>query len=134
MSYLRLIYRSRQAQVGDRRQDLSRILQVSRGLNPRHGSTGALTLCGDTYIQVLEGRSDVVEGMMRSIERDPRHYDVRVMGRWTASGRLFSGWSMAHASVLGAPVPVLDRLQRGEHGLDLVGTLFTLANEAPAAL
>lgn len=134
MPYQRLIYRSRRAGGADRREDLSRILRVSRDLNARRGITGALTLCGDTYIQVLEGRSDAVASLLQVIERDPRHEDMRVMGRWAASGRLFSGWSMAHASALGAPLAVLERLQRGEHGVELVGTLFMLANDAPLSL
>lgn len=134
MPLQRLLYRSRSTFGEDRCPHLAAIIHSSRRNNPRQGITGALTLCGATYLQVLEGQPEHVARLMEVLERDPRHKDIHVIGQWAVSRRLFSGWGMALAFPFNAPEAVRERLRHDQHGLGLVGILFDLANRAPLSL
>ena len=131
MPYQRLIYRSRAVGLDDRRSELGRILDCSKRNNATRGITGALTLCGSTYVQVLEGRPSEVGRLMDVLATDPRHCDIRVLGRWTASRRLFCGWAMANAPMVTASAKTRQIIESKGGGLEVVGLLFSLANNSP---
>ncbi len=132
--YQRLVYRSRAVGLDDRRSELSRILAVSSRNNAARGMTGALTLCGNTYIQALEGPPAEIEHLMGVLATDPRHRDIQVLGRWRASRRLFCGWAMANAPLTTACADTRLTLEVKGGGLEVAGLLFTLATGSPLTL
>lgn len=135
MPYQRLIYRSHALVSDNRGDELTRILTVSQRNNAVRGVTGALTLCGSTYVQVLEGPKAKVEDLMQVISLDPRHDRIRILGTWRVSRRLFCGWSMANAALpVRASVETQSLLKDNGLGLELVGVLFGLANSSPLTL
>jgi blue light- and temperature-responsive anti-repressor len=76
-------------------RDLRDILATSRALNPRAGITGALTLGGGTYGQILEGPLGAVEATYDRIECDGRHRDVLLLDLAPIQARSFGDWAMA---------------------------------------
>jgi AcrR family transcriptional regulator len=75
----------------DEMLDLTRQATVR---NMRLGITGALFCSSDRYIQVLEGPTDAVGRVYRSIRDDPRHMDVITVVDAPIDGRSFDDWSM----------------------------------------
>lgn len=75
---------------------LSGILNAARKNNQRDGITGALICREDLYLQMLEGRRDVVTAIYARILRDDRH--TQVISLWTGDieTRLFPEWAMRH--------------------------------------
>lgn len=131
MLYQRLIYRSRALATEDLDRDLLQILHWSQRHNRAHDITGVLTLCDNNFIQVIEGLPAQIERLMATIERDPRHSDIHVLGRWAASHRLFSGWAMASAPTFQISVRTRKCLLGATCGLEMVTTLFGLVNSSP---
>ena len=134
MNYVRLIYRSRAAGKLDCGVELPRILACSVRNNSPHGLTGALSFyCGE-FVQVLEGRPGQIQQLLGVLARDTRHENMRILGRWGVSNRLFSGWSMAMARVGEASPRTRHLLQCEDRGLELVSVMFDLANRSPASI
>jgi hypothetical protein len=73
------------------------IVAVSRSRNVASGVTGALLFTGMRFAQFLEGPAASLNGLQDSIERDPRHADVRTILSGAQEARLFDRWSMAYA-------------------------------------
>lgn len=111
-----LLYRSR-AQPGLLASDLNDIIETAQTQNRRLDITGLLlhgrmeTLPGvaGEFVQWIEGAEAAVEALFASIENDPRHFEVEVLGRGPtasllegvrdavhpgATGRLFPSWSL----------------------------------------
>ena len=134
MKYVRLIYRSRAAGKLDCGSELSRILACSARNNVPHGLTGVLTFYGGGFGQVLEGRPGQIDKLLGVLARDTRHEDMRILGRWGVSNRLFSGWPMAMARVGEASPRTRHLLQCEDRGLELVSVMFDLANRSTASI
>jgi hypothetical protein len=93
---IRLIYVSRSRIPYARMQEeLDAIVKVAVGRNLANGVTGALVHTGSSFAQILEGNEDAVGGIMGSILIDPRHEDVRIVGRYPAPERRFPNWGMS---------------------------------------
>ena len=75
---------------------LRNILIIARRNNTRDGITGALICREDLFLQLLEGRRDVVQATLERISRDDRHTDLRVLIDEDAADRLFPDWAMRH--------------------------------------
>lgn len=95
----RLIYESTATGSTGSLGNLAVILAESQHNNSRTGLTGALAAHGDRYIQVVEGQPEVLDGLLRRLEDDPRHKDIRLMHREPVEERLFAGRAMASARV-----------------------------------
>lgn len=95
----RLIYESTATGSIGSLGNLAVILAESQHNNSRTGLTGALAAHRDRYIQVVEGQPEVLDGLLRRLEDDPRHKDIRLMHREPVEERLFAGWAMASARV-----------------------------------
>ena len=72
------------------------ILASARRNNARDGVTGALICRPDLFMQLLEGRRDVVTAAFSRIMRDERHVDVVNLVSSDIDARLFPQWSMRH--------------------------------------
>lgn len=127
----RLIYRSRAVSPENLDRDLSEILRVAKSRNRACDITGALAFCDGNFVQVIEGPPAQIERLMAAIERDPRHSDIQVLGRWAASHRLFGGWAMASAPTFEIAASTRKGLLGATCGLEMVTTLFGLANRSP---
>ena len=93
----RLIYVSRWTNgLGeDFQAALHRIVATSLGKNRTIDVTGLLLAQEGWFIQVLEGPSAEISGLMGRISlRDPRHREVHTICAGPAAGRLFSDWNM----------------------------------------
>jgi len=106
----RLVYQSTATGTTESLLNLSVILAESQRNNDRDGLTGALAAHGDRYIQVLEGEAEVLDGLLRRLDGDPRHRDVRIIDRMPITERSFSGWAMASARIAPSQTPALDAL------------------------
>lgn len=95
----RLVYCSRSLVPTTSLLVIADILAVSHRNNERDSLTGALAISDNWYLQVLEGPTAALDGLLRRLERDPRHCDLMILSRAPAAGRLFSGWSMASARI-----------------------------------
>jgi hypothetical protein len=118
--------------VGD--ADVATILTTARAFNRRQGITGCLVFDGGRFAQWLEGPAAAVEALLRRIDRDPRHDDLRLVLVRPADRRAFGGWSMAGvlAEAEGPPVlaPLLDALLAdGEPTEDTVLPFFHVCAE-----
>lgn len=94
MREMQLIYASRP--FGYDELMLAGILSTARRNNARDGITGALICREDLFVQLLEGRRDVVTSAFSRILRDDRHIDIVNLWSGDAEERLFPAWSMRH--------------------------------------
>lgn len=106
MGLERLVYESTATGSTGSLNNLAVILGESDRNNARDGLTGVLAVHADRYIQVIEGPREALDSLLRRLEDDPRHHNVRLLDRATTSERMFEGWTMANARV----TPELERL------------------------
>ena len=90
-----VIYVSRATVPMDSLHNISEILGISQRNNWRDGVTGALAYSDGRFLQVVEGRTGAIEGLLRRISADPRHDGIEVVQRRTVEARFFPDWSMA---------------------------------------
>lgn len=91
---MHLVYASRPFGYDD--LALTGILTIARRNNARDGITGALICREDLFVQMLEGRRDLVTAAYARILNDDRHIDVMTLLCGDIDERLFGGWSMRH--------------------------------------
>ncbi len=93
----RLIYVSRNNLAGQK-DDLHRLLSLSRANNMRDGITGVLLLFNDgVFCQILEGAFARLNSRFSRIRDDTRHADVRVLQAVPVTKRRYPGWPMGFA-------------------------------------
>lgn len=90
------------------RDELERILAVSRKNNSVDGVTGMLCYHGGTFFQMLEGERDKVERVMKRVAQDNRHYGVMVLLEQEVESRDLPDWSMAFNQVSRQEAAALD--------------------------
>jgi hypothetical protein len=110
MGLERLIYESTATGSTGSLANLAVILSESQRNNAGRGLTGALAAHGDRYIQVVEGQPEALDGLLRRLENDPRHRDIRLMHREPVEERMFADWTMASARVTPELAQSLDAL------------------------
>ena len=94
MREMQLIYASRP--FGYDELMLAGILATARRNNKRDGITGALICREDLFMQLLEGRRDLVTSSFSRIMRDDRHVEVVNLWSGDIDARSFPEWSMRH--------------------------------------
>ncbi|CAN5422805.1 hypothetical protein BH10PSE1_BH10PSE1_08200 [soil metagenome] len=95
MSFQQLVYISRSTVPLVSPLDVADILEQSVRNNSLYRTTGALTYCGDRFVQLVEGPAASLDGLMPVLEADGRHRDIDVLGRVTVIERAFPEWAMA---------------------------------------
>ena len=115
---------------------LAGILAKARANNTRDGITGALICREDLFLQLLEGKRDVVTAAFGRILQDDRHIDVVNLRSGDIDKRLFPNWSMRHdpaKSWMWTPEEIaagaIDRASMDE----IRGVFERLANEPASA-
>lgn len=73
---------------------LKEILAVSRRNNREIGVTGFLIYQEGYFMQMLEGRQELIESLMERISQDQRHEKPTIVLRGKTKRRLFTEWSM----------------------------------------
>ncbi|MET3780735.1 hypothetical protein ABIC32_001380 [Brevundimonas sp. 1080] len=126
----RLIYRSH-AEGLPPEIALAKIFHVSVRKNTRLKITGALGFSGSSYIQLLEGPPPAIDGLLRTIQADTRHSQLKVLLRASAEGRLVPRWSMASIDLARA-TPKVETLLQADDGLGLTALFATLVHEGVA--
>ncbi len=123
----RLVYRSRAVAIPPEIA-LDRIFRCSVLNNARSDITGALGYADQFYIQLLEGPSPAIDDLLRRLEEDTRHTDLRVLLRGFSERRLLPGWSMARVD-LAKFAPEAEPLIRSDDGLGLVTLMSTISHQ-----
>lgn len=123
----RLVYSSRAEGVSPQIA-LETIFRVSVPKNASLKITGALGFTGGSYIQLLEGPRSSIDDLLRTLQGDPRHAQLRVLLRGTTRSRLLPSWSMARLDLARA-TPDVEALLNAEDGLGLTALMAALAHE-----
>lgn len=89
----RIIYSS-QAVYDFSPDDLVGLLEGARRRNAAVDVTGMLVHCSQSFLQLLEGEADALEGIYADISADERHTNLRLLKHDTVNERLFADWSM----------------------------------------
>ncbi len=113
----RLVYCSKATVSTESLMVLTDILAVSQRNNDRDNLTGALAIADGWFLQVIEGPNSKLNSLLRRLETDTRHTEIKVLYRREVSFRLFGEWSMNSARIT------------PEIGPDLIG----LVNECSAS-
>ena len=80
--------------VGSSEQDVANIVNVSNQNNPSKDITGCLLEGKNSFLQILEGPSDAIKSLYKTISEDNRHTNVKRLCDEPVDTRLFSHWSM----------------------------------------
>lgn len=75
--------------------ELDRLGELSRKNNAKRRITGLLLYDTSSIVQLLEGDEAEVVRLLKKIERDPRHRDLKVFAEGYGDERRMTGWSMA---------------------------------------
>ena len=81
------------------KDDLMMLLRQCREYNSEHGITGMLLYSNGTFLQVLEGNEQQIDDLLQTINKDPRHSDVRMLERREIEQRDYGDWSMGFKRV-----------------------------------
>ena len=88
----RVIYVSEK--VGSSKQDVTDIINASARNNPSKKITGCLLEGKTSFLQILEGPSEAIQILYKTISEDNRHTNVKSLCDEPLETRLFSDWSM----------------------------------------
>jgi hypothetical protein len=88
----RVIYVSEK--VGSSERDVTDIINASARNNPSKEITGCLLEGQNSFLQILEGPSNAIQTLYKTISEDSRHTNVKSLCNEPLETRLFSDWSM----------------------------------------
>jgi len=91
-------------------QDLLELLLECRTNNEASGVTGMLLYGNGTFLQAIEGEDDVIERLVDTIQKDPRHDRVQMLNRESISKRQYADWSMGFENVSDADLSNVEGL------------------------
>ena len=92
-----LVYRSRCVEPWSP-DDLGRLVDASRVRNRAASVTGLLICEDDRFFQWLEGPTERLARLWRSIRQDRRHTDIEILGDAPTPVRFFGDWDMKLAT------------------------------------
>lgn len=121
-----LVYHSR-ASGPMSESDLSELQRTAAARNHAEGLTGLMIYDQGRFFQWLEGPEDSLEKVWISIQRDPRHGAIDVLGRHPAPLRCFGDWDMKLST------RSLRHDKAGDGVVDLPQTLIETLNRRPHA-
>jgi hypothetical protein len=126
------LYTSR-SQIIDYVEELGPLVEISRSRNGALGITGALIFTGSHFAQYVEGPPGNLAAIRASIERDPRHADIRTARAEACTDRRFDAWTLAYAN---AAEPfdrliAVARTMRGPAGQELLLEMIHRFVETP---
>lgn len=93
----RLVYRSKAThKLGS--LHLFNLLVQCRKRNADLGISGHLLYTEEIFVQCIEGPTDSIDTLWKSLQRDERHHSVELLARGPETQRRFADWSMAFSS------------------------------------
>ncbi|MGQ3056034.1 MAG: BLUF domain-containing protein [Nevskia sp.] len=106
--------------------DLARLQRAAAARNRAEGLTGLLIYDNGRFFQWLEGPEESLEKVWQSIQRDPRHGAIDLLGRTQTPVRCFGEWDMklstrsltqqkTNAGFIHLPPTLIDTLNRRPH-------------------
>lgn len=110
-----LLYISQKTNHFSGQTDINQIIEASVRNNKRVAVTGILILNGKYFIQLLEGKRDVVVSTYQKISLDRRHDNIRTLMSFSDNQPIFPQWSMG--------------LVKGEHHLPEMQELIRLIHD-----
>ena len=113
-----------------RKEEVDAIVARSTSFNLECEATGALVFSGDHFAQVLEAPRETLVELMRLIESDTRHHDIRMIFWQQLSARAFADWSMAYLLDLGKCDLLEELLVMKNLPSERIGTLIRTLFEA----
>jgi hypothetical protein len=99
--------------------ELRRIVARAEMRNRQLDVTGMLMLVRSEFLQVLEGRSEVLDEVVGFISRNPRHHGIRLIDRQPVAMRRFERWHMG-LLVTDALADAVTALKEGRTTVDAV--------------
>lgn len=106
-----LVYCSRARLAPEQAADqIADIVHVAAFRNAQVGITGALTLRGDIFVQMLEGAPTALDILMLHLHFDARHEDIVVLARERITQRAFPVWGMTAPQAAPSTASALDIL------------------------
>lgn len=102
--------------------EMQDILMSAREKNAPMNITGCLVYYNQSFVQILEGKKEDVYSLYEKIEKDSRHFNVRLVHEEFDRKRSFTKWSMAYFDPT-LPGVVKSDLQNFEHNLLLLAEL-----------
>ncbi|PKM31692.1 MAG: blue light sensor protein [Gammaproteobacteria bacterium HGW-Gammaproteobacteria-11] len=115
---IRIVYISRATFPVSKSMDgvepnVARILATSRTNNRKNGLVGMLYYGDGCFFQCLEGETSKVQALYKTLLKDPRHKDLKILASESIKRLSFPDWSMKY-------VPVDEHMQKLliEHGFD----------------
>ncbi len=85
------------------------LLDHAREKNTRMQVTGLLCYDGRSFLQIIEGESDVILDLFHAIQNDPRHTNIQILHDGEIEARAFNDWKMAYEPVPNGMLPSLGR-------------------------
>ncbi|MES2861301.1 MAG: BLUF domain-containing protein [Pseudomonadota bacterium] len=123
-----LLYRSLSRDGAESALKMSDILAEARPANARNGITGVLTAVNGRFVQIVEGSSAALDGLLAKLLRDPRHSDLVVIERRASRSRLFSDWDMVSPRLAPNELSLLALLLEDERaGIDAFAGVLSRA-------
>ena len=95
---IRLVYMS-QAIKPYSTDELMALLRKARQNNSANDITGVLLYFNECFVQVLEGKEEIVNATFQRIKKDTRHTNVTELEREYIKARQFPDWSMGFEEV-----------------------------------
>lgn len=77
--------------------NIARILAKSRLNNRKNGLVGVLYFGDGVFFQCLEGEEDAVNSLLKKLEDDTRHKDLKIISKKYISKLSFGEWAMKFA-------------------------------------
>lgn len=75
--------------------EINELLRKARDFNLANAITGCLIYSSGYFLQLIEGRKEIIDSLMQRIRRDSRHTDVTTIMQGFSKNRVFGDWSMA---------------------------------------
>jgi hypothetical protein len=92
-------------------EQLLALLQQCLKNNASEGVTGMLLYGNETFLQVLEGEDEAVDGLVEKIKNDPRHSNVQFLHRRPIERRQYADWSMGFKRVSDSEIQHIEGLR-----------------------
>jgi len=77
-------------------KEMDELLDTARSNNKKLGVTGCLIYYMGGFVQVLEGKEDIIWRLYEKIRKDPRHKNIYMFSTEKIQKRDFPNWGMAY--------------------------------------
>ncbi|RYE22076.1 MAG: BLUF domain-containing protein [Sphingobacteriaceae bacterium] len=94
---------------------ISDILVEARAFNQKNDITGILLYKEDSYFQILEAETQILERVIFKISKDPRHKRMMILYNVEINQRDFASWVMAFRAPMFTPA-LIARMQDNDFG------------------